>query len=302
MTQSLLSVEGLNVRFHTTKGVVEAVRGISFEVGREKLGIVGESGSGKTMTGRSVLRLVRPPGEVVARRMTFDGVDLMRLSEVDMREIRGRRIAMVMQDPKFSLNPVMTVGSQIAEAYLVHHKVAAAQARARTLDMLAAVKIRDPERVYGLYPHECSGGMGQHMVDGVARVERAVGVLEHHLDQLVEGLAAILAQHLAVDPHGAGPVRVEARKRPQDGRLAGSRFADQTEGLALLDPEGGAADGADRRRALAEGDRQVLDLDHDRISPSTNTGPSRQAGSRESTERSPTGRSMRGSEASRPRV
>ena len=164
MTQSLLSVEGLNVRFHTTKGVVEAVRGISFEVGREKLGIVGESGSGNTMTGRSVLRLVRPPGEVVARRMTFDGVDLMGLSEVDMREIRGRRIAMVMQDPKFSLNPVMTVGSQIAEAYLVHHKVAAAQARARTLDMLAAVKIRDPERVYGLYPHECSGGMGQRIM------------------------------------------------------------------------------------------------------------------------------------------
>ena len=164
MTQSLLSVEGLHVRFHTTKGVVEAVRGISFEVGREKLGIVGESGSGKTMTGRSVLRLVRPPGEVVARRMTFDGVDLMGLSEVDMREVRGRRIAMVMQDPKFSLNPVMTVGSQIAEAYLVHHKVAAAQARARTLDMLAAVKIRDPERVYGLYPHECSGGMGQRIM------------------------------------------------------------------------------------------------------------------------------------------
>ena len=164
MTQSLLSVEGLHVRFHTTKGTVEAVRGISFEVGREKLGIVGESGSGKTMTGRSVLRLVRPPGEVVARRMTFDGVDLMGLSEVDMREIRGRRIAMVMQDPKFSLNPVMTVGSQIAEAYLVHHKVAAAQARARTLDMLAAVKIRDPERVYGLYPHECSGGMGQRIM------------------------------------------------------------------------------------------------------------------------------------------
>jgi peptide/nickel transport system ATP-binding protein len=164
MTQSLLSVEGLHVRFHTTKGVVEAVRGIGFEVGREKLGIVGESGSGKTMTGRSVLRLVRPPGEVVARRMTFDGVDLMGLSEVAMREIRGRRIAMVMQDPKFSLNPVMTVGSQIAEAYLVHHKVAAAQARARALDMLAAVKIRDPERVYGLYPHECSGGMGQRIM------------------------------------------------------------------------------------------------------------------------------------------
>jgi peptide/nickel transport system ATP-binding protein len=164
MTGPLLTVDGLEVRFHTPKGVVEAVRGISFEVGREKLGIVGESGSGKTMTGRSVLRLLRPPGEVRARRIRFDGVDLLSLDEVAMREIRGRRIAMVMQDPKFSLNPVMTVGDQIAEAYLVHHRVGAAQARERTLEMLAAVKIRDPERVYGLYPHEVSGGMGQRIM------------------------------------------------------------------------------------------------------------------------------------------
>ncbi|MSP49702.1 MAG: ABC transporter ATP-binding protein [Alphaproteobacteria bacterium] len=164
MSLPLLSVEGLHVRFHTPKGVVEAVRGISFEVGREKLGIVGESGSGKTMAGRSVLRLIRPPGEVRAKRIVFDGTDLQALDEVAMREVRGRRIAMVMQDPKFSLNPVMTVGDQIAEAYLVHHKVVAAQARERTLEMLAAVKIRDPERVYGLYPHEVSGGMGQRVM------------------------------------------------------------------------------------------------------------------------------------------
>jgi peptide/nickel transport system ATP-binding protein len=164
MSRKLLSVEGLEVRFHTPKGIVEAVRGISFDVGKEKVGIVGESGSGKTMTGRSVLRLIRPPGEVKARKIDFDGVDLQALDEVAMREIRGRRIAMVMQDPKFSLNPVMTVGRQIAEAYLVHHKVGAAQARERTLEMLAAVKIRDPERVYGLYPHEVSGGMGQRIM------------------------------------------------------------------------------------------------------------------------------------------
>ena len=164
MSQKLLSVEGLEVRFHTPKGIVEAVRGISFDVGKEKVGIVGESGSGKTMTGRSVLRLIRPPGEVKARKIDFDGVDLQALDEVAMREIRGRRIAMVMQDPKFSLNPVMTVGRQIAEAYLVHHEVGGAQARERTLEMLAAVKIRDPERVYGLYPHEVSGGMGQRIM------------------------------------------------------------------------------------------------------------------------------------------
>ena len=164
MSRKLLSVEDLEVRFHTPKGIVEAVRGISFDVGKEKVGIVGESGSGKTMTGRSVLRLIRPPGEVKAKKIDFDGVDLQSLDEVAMREIRGRRIAMVMQDPKFSLNPVMTVGRQIAEAYLVHHKVGAAQARERTLEMLAAVKIRDPERVYGLYPHEVSGGMGQRIM------------------------------------------------------------------------------------------------------------------------------------------
>ncbi|MBM3532618.1 MAG: ABC transporter ATP-binding protein [Alphaproteobacteria bacterium] len=164
MSQPLLSVEGLEVRFHTPKGIVEAVRGIGFEVGREKLGIVGESGSGKTMTGRSVLRLIRPPGEVRAKRMVFDGNDLEAIDEVAMREIRGRRIAMVMQDPKFSLNPVMKVGDQIAEAYLVHRKVGAEQARKRTLDMLAAVKIRDPARVYDLYPHEVSGGMGQRVM------------------------------------------------------------------------------------------------------------------------------------------
>ena len=169
MSQPLLSVDGLDVRFHTPKGIVEAVRGISFDVGREKLGIVGESGSGKTMTGRSVLRLIRPPGEVRARRIVFDGVDLQTLDEAAMREIRGRRIAMVMQDPKFSLNPVMTVGDQIAEAYLVHHRVPSAQARERTLEMLAAVKIRDPERVYALYPHEVSGGMGQRIMIAMRR-------------------------------------------------------------------------------------------------------------------------------------
>jgi peptide/nickel transport system ATP-binding protein len=160
----LLTIEDLWVRFFTNKGVVEAVRGISFSVGREKLGIVGESGSGKSVTGRSVLRLVQPPGVVEARRMDFDGVDLSAISDADLRGIRGRRIAMVMQDPKFSLNPVMTVGRQIAEAYRVHTDAGPAEARRRTLDMLDAVKIRDPERVYALYPHEVSGGMGQRIM------------------------------------------------------------------------------------------------------------------------------------------
>ena len=164
MTAPLLEVDGLSVRFPSRNRVVEAVREISFSVGREKVGIVGESGSGKTMTGRSVLGLIRPPGIVTARKMMFDGIDLLALSEKQMRDIRGNRIAMVMQDPKFSLNPVMTVGKQIDEAYRVHTSASARDAKLRTQEMLEAVRIRDPERVYNAYPHEVSGGMGQRIM------------------------------------------------------------------------------------------------------------------------------------------
>ena len=160
----LLTVDDLWVRFPGRADLVEAVRGIGFEVGREKLGIVGESGSGKTMTGRAILRLVPRPGRVTARRLEFDGIDLLSIDERSMRRIRGRRISMVMQDPKFSLNPVMSVGKQIAEAYRAHFPAGAREARERALAMLAAVRIRDPLRVYDLHPHEVSGGMGQRVM------------------------------------------------------------------------------------------------------------------------------------------
>jgi peptide/nickel transport system ATP-binding protein len=160
----LLAVEDLWVRFPSRTGSIEAVRGVSFAMGREKLGVVGESGSGKTVTGRTLLRLVRPPARVSARRLEFDGMDLLSIGEGRMREIRGRRISMIMQDAKFSLNPVMMVGAQIAEAYRVHARVSRRAARLRTLEMLGAVRIRDPERVYRAYPHEVSGGMGQRVM------------------------------------------------------------------------------------------------------------------------------------------
>ena len=134
------------------------VRGVSFALGRERLGIVGESGSGKSMTGRSILRLIRPPGEVTADRLRFEGKDLLSISEREMRAIRGARISMVMQDPKFSLNPVMTVGEQIGEALAVHERLPRRRIRQRVLDMLEAVHIRDPERVFGLYPPDTSCG------------------------------------------------------------------------------------------------------------------------------------------------
>ncbi len=161
---SLLDVENLWVKFPTRQGVVEAVRGISFSLGRERLGIVGESGSGKSMTGRAILRLIRPPGMIEADRIALEGQNLLDLSEKDMRAVRGERISMVMQDPKFSLNPVMRVGDQIMEAYLLHNKVGKAEARKRSLEMLEAVSIRDPERVMRAYPHEVSGGMGQRIM------------------------------------------------------------------------------------------------------------------------------------------
>jgi peptide/nickel transport system ATP-binding protein len=160
----LLDVEDLNVTFATRKGPVHAVRGVSFAMGREKLGIVGESGSGKTVTGRSLLGLVRPPGKVEARQLVFDGIDLMTTSDKAWRKIRGGRISMVMQDPKFSLNPVMIIGKQIAEAYRIHRTVSKVEARDRAMEMLRAVRIRDPERVFRAYPHEVSGGMGQRIM------------------------------------------------------------------------------------------------------------------------------------------
>jgi peptide/nickel transport system ATP-binding protein len=151
---ALLEVKDLRVTFPTTRGPVEVVKGVSFALGRERLGIVGESGSGKSMTGRSILKLIRPPGVMRAERLILDGVDLMALSEKQMRDIRGARISMVMQDPRFSLNPVMTVGAQIAEALLTHQKLGRGDIRQRVRAMLEAVRIDDPDRVAGLYPHE----------------------------------------------------------------------------------------------------------------------------------------------------
>jgi peptide/nickel transport system ATP-binding protein len=158
----LLVVDDLRISFPARDGgVTEAVRGVSFTVGRERLGIVGESGSGKSQTGRAILGLTAPEGQVSARRLEFDGVDLLHCPPRQRRELRGGRIAMVLQDPKFSLNPVLTIGDQIVETLQAHARVAAGEARARGLAALASVRIDDPERVYGLYPHEVSGGMGQ---------------------------------------------------------------------------------------------------------------------------------------------
>jgi peptide/nickel transport system ATP-binding protein len=164
MSKPLLEINNLSVTFPTPRGDVDVVKGISFSLGRERLGIVGESGSGKSMTGRAILKLIRKPGRISADLFRFDGKDMLDMSEKSMRTIRGARISMVMQDPKFSLNPVMTIGEQIGEALRVHQKLARHEVRNRVLAMLEAVRIDDPERVIKLYPHEVSGGMGQRVM------------------------------------------------------------------------------------------------------------------------------------------
>lgn len=160
----LLTVDGLHVHYPGVRGLTHAVRGIGFTLGREKLGIVGESGCGKSTTGRALLRLVPPPGRVTARRLDLLGTDLLRAPDREVRNLRGRRISMILQDPRFSLNPVMPVGRQIAEAWRAHTDASLAEARARALAMLETVRIHDPERVYHAYPHELSGGMGQRVM------------------------------------------------------------------------------------------------------------------------------------------
>ena len=158
----VLVVDDLRVSFpNRDGGRTEAVRGVSFVLGRERLGIVGESGSGKSQTGRAILGLTAPEGIVTANRLEFNGVDLLHCSAKQRRELRGGRIAMVLQDPKFSLNPVMTIGDQVVETLRAHTKISARQARAKAIAALVAVQIDQPERVYKLYPHEVSGGMGQ---------------------------------------------------------------------------------------------------------------------------------------------
>ena len=157
MSAPLLDVDDLRIRF----GAREAVRGVRFAMGRERLALVGGSGAGKSLVARAILRLLPPGAAMSARRLAFDGIDIADAGPRTLRALRGRRIGLVLQDPKFSLNPVMTIGAQIDEAFRLDRRISAAAARALTLAMLEAVRLREPQRVYGLYPHEVSCGMGQ---------------------------------------------------------------------------------------------------------------------------------------------
>jgi oligopeptide/dipeptide ABC transporter ATP-binding protein len=165
----LLEVRDLQTHFPTRAGLVRAVNGVSFYIDRgEMLGVVGESGCGKSITALSIMRLIAPPGKTVGGEIIFDGKNLLKLSDAEMRAIRGDDIAMIFQDPMTSLNPVFTVGEQIAEALRLHRKLSRKAARAAAIDAMREVSIPDPARRIDDYPHQLSGGMRQRVMIAMA--------------------------------------------------------------------------------------------------------------------------------------
>ncbi|NIV50937.1 MAG: ATP-binding cassette domain-containing protein, partial [Gammaproteobacteria bacterium] len=166
MTETLLRINELKTWFDTSRGTVRAVDGVSLEIARgETFALLGESGCGKSMTALSIMQLVpAPAGRIVSGAVHLDGQDLLQLSEVQMRRVRGKRIGMIFQEPQTSLNPVLTIGGQIAETVTQHTGRRGGRARARVLELLEAVGIPDPVRRYGEFPHQLSGGMKQRVM------------------------------------------------------------------------------------------------------------------------------------------
>jgi len=169
MPAPLLQIDELKTHFFTRDGVVRAVDGVSFTIAPgETLAVVGESGCGKSVTSLSVMRLVASPGRIVAGAIRFDGRDLLALSEPEMRKVRGNDISMIFQEPMTSLNPVLTVGSQIAEALVLHRGLGRKQAMERAIEMLRLANISEAARRSGEYPHQMSGGMRQRVMIAMA--------------------------------------------------------------------------------------------------------------------------------------
>jgi peptide/nickel transport system ATP-binding protein len=169
-TDRVLEVEDLKTYFYTRAGLVKAVDGVSFSLRRgETLAIVGESGCGKSVTALSLMRLVAdPPGRIVGGSIRLDGLDLVAVDDATMRDIRGKEISMIFQEPMTSLNPVMTIGRQIAEALLLHESTSRKAAMARTIEMLHLVGIPEPRQRVKEYPHQLSGGMRQRAMIAMA--------------------------------------------------------------------------------------------------------------------------------------
>ena len=212
----LLEVRDLTVSFDTEGGLVEAVDGVSFTVRPgEILGVVGESGSGKSVTAMALLRLIRPPGRIVRGAVRFEGTDLVGLSEEDMRAVRGTRIAMVFQSPRTALNPVLTVGRQIARLFELHQGVSRTEGWARTIEMLNLVGISEPERRARQYAHQLSGGMCQRVMIAMALATSPRLLLA---DEPSTGLDVSIAAQILELLRDLGR-RTGARKSPSRRRL-----------------------------------------------------------------------------------
>jgi len=165
----LLEVKDLEVKFALRFGDLTAINGVNFALDKgERLGIVGESGAGKSVTGFAIINLLSKPGYISAGQVLFEGQELNRLPEEDMRKIRGNRISMIFQDPMMTLNPVLTISTQMVETVLAHENVSKAEAAGIALDKLKKVHIPSPEKRIHQYPHECSGGMRQRIVVSIA--------------------------------------------------------------------------------------------------------------------------------------
>ena len=196
-----LAVEGLKTHFFTKAGIVKAVDGVSFEVGRgEIMGLVGESGSGKSVTGFSIMRLVDPPGRVVEGCILHNGEDLVGLDDERMRNLRGNRIAMIFQDPMMTLNPVLRIETQMVEAVLAHNAVSKEEARGMARDALGQVGIPSPEERLRAYPHQFSGGMRQRVAIAIALLNRPDLIIADEpttaLDVTIQGQILYEAQKL----------------------------------------------------------------------------------------------------------
>src|SRR6185295_4787527 len=166
---TLLRVERLTTVFDTASGPVAAVDDVSFEIrAGETLGLVGESGSGKSVTALSIMRLVQPPGRIASGRVLFKGDDLFALDDRSMQRVRGAQIALIFQEPMTALNPVFRVGDQIAETLLVHGRATRREAKGKTIELLRAVRIANPESRVDDYPHQLSGGMRQRVLIAMA--------------------------------------------------------------------------------------------------------------------------------------
>jgi oligopeptide/dipeptide ABC transporter ATP-binding protein len=240
----LLDIQGLTTRFHTRAGMVTAVDNLSLSLRQGRvLGLVGESGCGKTVTALSILRLVPPPGEIVAGKILFEGNDLLALSSREMRAVRGGRISMIFQEPMTALNPVFTVGNQISEVLSAHRNMTNKETRAAAVELLRSVGIPSPEKRVHDYPHRLSGGMRQRVMIAIAIACRPSLILadepttaldvtiQAHILELLSSLQAEMGMAMILVTHDLGLI---AERAHEVAVMYAGRIVEQADTIELF--------------------------------------------------------------------